>query len=202
MSKPLTKGDVLFRQRMLACAGFYKKALDGVWGDGTEAADVLFAKEFERIKKDYGTFDLRSEGILVTLLPKMQIASRKLLALAKSKKFPHDVKLLSGTRTYDEQNALYEKRPKVTNAKGGQSNHNFSIAIDVGIFDGSKYYTGATRTEEKAYDALAVLVKPNIQELEWGGDWKSIVDKPHYQYRTGKSTSEVRALFERGVAYI
>lgn len=50
----------------------------------------------------------------------------------------------SGLRTYEEQNALYAQGRtapgnKVTNAKGGFSNHNFGIAFDIGIFEGAKY---------------------------------------------------------------
>lgn len=32
--------------------------------------------------------------------------------------------------------------------------------------------------------------------LEWGGDWKSIVDNPHFQLKTGKTMSQLRALTE------
>ena len=33
-------------------------------------------------------------------------------------------------RSVEEQNKLYNQRPKVTNAKGGQSIHNYSLAFD------------------------------------------------------------------------
>ena len=47
----------------------------------------------------------------------------------------HSCHATSGFRTYGEQMALWAKGrttpgPKVTNAKGGQSSHNFGIAID------------------------------------------------------------------------
>ncbi len=34
-------------------------------------------------------------------------------------------------RTIEEQNELYNKRPKVTNARGGQSIHNYGLAFDI-----------------------------------------------------------------------
>ena len=34
-------------------------------------------------------------------------------------------------RTFAEQDALYLKRPKVTNAKAGQSYHNYGLAFDI-----------------------------------------------------------------------
>ena len=109
--------------------------------------------------------------------------------------------LLSGTRTYIEQNRLYALRPKVTNAHGGQSNHNFGIAVDVGLFLNGKYMTGANRTEDKAYADFAALVKRDVHDIEWGGDWVSFKDAPHYQYKTGKTLDEVRKLFEAGASF-
>jgi len=46
------------------------------------------------------------------------------------------LKLISGLRTYEEQDALYAQGrtapgPKVTNAPGGHSNHNFGLAFDM-----------------------------------------------------------------------
>jgi peptidoglycan LD-endopeptidase CwlK len=55
----------------------------------------------------------------------------------------------------------------VTNARGGQSNHNFGIAWDVGVFDDGKYLTGNSPKEAKIYKALAAAVLTG--ELEWGG---------------------------------
>lgn len=41
------------------------------------------------------------------------------------------VRISQGLRTFGEQDALYRQRPKVTNAKGGQSIHNYGFAIDI-----------------------------------------------------------------------
>lgn len=40
------------------------------------------------------------------------------------------VLITHGFRNFEEQNILYKKKPKVTNAKGGQSLHNYGLAID------------------------------------------------------------------------
>jgi peptidoglycan L-alanyl-D-glutamate endopeptidase CwlK len=109
---------------------------------------------------------------------------------------------LSGTRTYAEQNKLYKIRPKVTNAGPGQSNHNFGIALDVGLFKGAKYLTGATRAEEKAYADFAAAVKAEVHDIEAGIDWVSFPDAPHYQLKTGRTLREVRQLFEQGANFI
>jgi peptidoglycan L-alanyl-D-glutamate endopeptidase CwlK len=129
------------------------------------------------------TFDDRSEIQLATLHPAMQKAARAFLGVAKviCAKVGCDVKIISGTRSYMEQDALYAKGRTilntkiVTRAKAGFSNHNFGIAFDVGIFKG-KEYCG----EHPLYNELGTLGKS--LGLEWGGDWK-FVDEPHYQLR-------------------
>lgn len=209
MSSRLFTADVLHSQRMLASIGLYHGALDGEFGPMTKAAEDGFDALYLAYQKQYGKFDTRSEGNIATLLPKMQVATRKLMNLVKNHFTMGTVQVLSGTRTYAEQNALFAQRPKVTNARGGQSNHNFGIAVDLGIFVGGKYYTGATRGEEQAYRNLAILIKSALGYLEgkerlldWGGDWKSFKDMPHYELHTGKSVSQVRALLEAGSPYV
>lgn len=193
MSAPI---DVVYRQRFLSCAGFYKGKIDGRWGPKSEAAERDFHFEFIRLRTIGGEFDLRTESVIGTLLPKAQDKARDFMRIAGP-----DCKLISGTRTYAEQDALFRQRPVITRARGGQSNHNFSIAWDVGIFQNGHYLTGATHAEEAAYDALAVRIKANVPGLEWGGNWK-FVDKPHYQLATGKTLAQVRAAFESGKPFV
>ena len=79
-------------------------------------------------------------------------------------------------------------------AKGGQSNHNFGIAWDIGVFEDKHY-----QTNSQPYEDAAKIGK--TKDLEWGGDWKTFRDTPHYQLRTDKSIKEVRKLFENGERY-
>ena len=182
MSAPLFKQDILFTQRILAVAGFYKGPRDGKWNANCDTAEADFDAESRRIGTQLGTFDPRSEANILTLLPVAQQKCREFMN-ALSQWPVGQVKVLSGTRTYAEQNALYalgRTKPGhiVTKARGGFSNHNFGIAWDVGIFVGGVYYEGKKATEDRAYSDLATYVKNNINGLAWGGDWKSIVDKP------------------------
>src|SRR5262245_52257445 len=125
MSYQLLKQDVLFYQRFLKSNGFYHDDIDGVWGSDTDAADAAFMQESEAIASQYGKFDTRSESNIITLVPKTQILARQFLSILSN--LGKDVRILSGTRTYAEQDALYKRGrygnpgPKVTNAKGGQS---------------------------------------------------------------------------------
>ena len=125
------------------------------------------------------TGDERSERNIATLLPEVQPLARALIQAAATSGIT--IKVISGTRTYDEQNALYEQgRSKagriVTNARGGYSNHNFGIAFDIGVFEGARYIEASP-----AYKAVGALGRQ--LGLEWGGNWKSIQDEPHFQLR-------------------
>jgi len=128
-------------------------------------------------------YDDRSEVQLATLHPEVAKVARAFLGAAKgiAAKAGCDVRVISGTRSYMEQDALYSKGrttagKKVTNAPAGFSNHNFGLAWDIGIFRG-KEYCG----EHPLYRELGVLGRS--LGLEWGGDWKTIVDEPHFQFR-------------------
>lgn len=123
--------------------------------------------------------DDRSEKVIATLLPEVQPYARALVT--KAAQHGITIKVISGLRTYEEQNDLYAQgRTKpgriVTKARGGFSNHNFGIAFDIGVFEGTKYLD-----ESPKYKAVGVLGMD--LGLEWGGNWKTIVDEPHFQLR-------------------
>lgn len=133
--------------------------------------------------------DDRSERNIATLLAEVQPLARALIESAAGVGIA--IKVISATRTYEEQDALYEQgRTKpgriVTNARGGYSNHNFGIAFDIGVFEAGRYIP-----EAPAYKAVGAL---GVQlGLEWGGNWKSIQDEPHFQLRPAWA----RAMSER-----
>lgn len=198
MSAPTSKEQILFEQRILACGKFYTGALDGLWGKKSEAAAQTALLTYEAIKQNFGVFDSRSEKNIATLLPAVQKMARQLLKAA-----PPNTKILSGTRSYAEQDALFSQRPVVTRARGGQSWHNFGTAVDIGLFDSKgKYLTGATRTEEKAYADAAKQIKAAVPGIAWGGDWKGFVDTPHYYFNTGLTIAQTRQKFEAGKLFL
>ena len=123
--------------------------------------------------------DERSEKAIATLLAPVRDYARALVHRAGRNGIL--VKIVSGTRSYAEQNALYargrtEPGPIVTNARGGYSNHNFGIAFDIGVFEGSRYLGDSPK-----YRAVGMLGME--LGLEWGGNWTDFVDQPHFQLR-------------------
>lgn len=133
------------------------------------------------------TFDERTEKNLATLHPRAQAKAREFMQSVAPimRQRGVDVRIISGTRSYAEQDALYAKRPKVTNARGGFSNHNFGVAWDIGLFQGKHYLEDSPLYREcgKIGQSLG---------LEWGGAWKTIVDEPHFEVKTGLTMAQKR----------
>lgn len=114
-------------------------------------------------------------------------------------------------RTFAEQDALFAQgRSKpgkvVTNAKGGQSYHNYGLAIDIvlildkdknGTFETASWDLKTDFDGDKKADWMEVVQIFKRYGFEWGGDWK-FVDAPHFQKTFGKSIYELRALHTAG----
>jgi peptidoglycan L-alanyl-D-glutamate endopeptidase CwlK len=144
------------------------------------------------------TFDARTESNINTLLPAAQANARALMRACLDAGIP--LKIICGTRTYEEQDALYahgrtKPGPIITKARGGYSWHNFGIAWDIGIFDGIRYI-GESPLYAKAGEIGRSL------GLDWGGDWKGFEDPPHFQLKTGLSLAECRELVARGATIV
>lgn len=156
--------------------------VDGAAGPETWSAiaDHLQLPAATRVKRT----DTRSEAVIATLLPQVQAYARALFFKAKERGFA--MTLISGTRSFAEQDKLFAKGRDaqgrvigkvVTNARGGYSNHNFGIAFDVALFDAQGKYI----KDGALYRPVGVLGEEI--GLEWGGRWTSLVDPSHFQLR-------------------
>lgn len=104
-------------------------------------------------------------------------------------------------RTYAEQDALFEQGRSepgriVTNARGGESWHNFRRAIDVAFEDhmGDPKWDDLTDDEIDDWELLGLMGKKI--GLVWGGDW-AIGDYGHFHYQApGETLGSVRAAWE------
>lgn len=198
MSQPLASEDVLFLQRLLRAEGLYKGKLDGDWGPQTEAAQAAFEDGARQLQTPELSFDTRSEANIHTLCLRAQREARHFLRRVLDAGMR--VRIISGTRSYAEQDRLYQKGrfgnpgPVVTRARGGESNHNFGLAWDIGIFSVDGGYPGP----ELEYERAAHIGM--VSALEWGGDWHGFVDRPHYQLATGVKLTDLRGMFEEGSA--
>ena len=100
-------------------------------------------------------------------------------------------------RSIAEQDALFKKRPKVTNAKGGKSIHNYGLAFDIVLLydkDGNETFETASWEQNKYWMQVVNYFKS--KGWEHGGGWKNFKDEPHFQknYRW----QDLKLLIDRG----
>lgn len=88
-------------------------------------------------------------------------------------------------RSNTEQDALFAKRPKVTNAKGGQSIHNYGLAFDIVILINVRGTWTASWDVDAHWMRVANFFKS--KGWVWGGDWKSFKDSPHFEKTFGNT---------------
>ena len=105
-------------------------------------------------------------------------------------------------RTVAEQNALYAKGRTapgsiVTNARGNSysSMHQWGVAfdffLDMDVDKDGKTSDDAFNNATKLFNKVGAIGKK--LGLEWGGDWKSIKDLPHFQLPDwGSTTSKLK----------
>lgn len=100
--------------------------------------------------------------------------------------------ITDGLRTVAEQDALFAQGrtkpgPKVTNARGGQSNHNYGLAVDMYPFIGGKIFVdvpkGASVEFRRTFNAVQDAIGEEAERLGlfWGARFRGIVDTPHVQ---------------------
>ncbi|KWX88960.1 hypothetical protein AMQ83_03485 [Paenibacillus riograndensis] len=85
----------------------------------------------------------------------------------------------------------------VTNARGGQSYHNYGLAVDFALLlpNGSSVSWDMARDgdNDQTADWLEVVQQAKRLGFEWGGDWTSLKDYPHFQMSFGLTLSKLRA---------
>lgn len=132
------------------------------------------------------------------LHPVVAANSEKLIEL--SKEIGISILITSDFRSLQEQDALYQQGRDedgaiVTNSKGGQSYHNYGLAIDFALrapkgkviwdmeYDGNR--NGKS-------DWMEVVALAKRLGFTWGGDWESFPDYPHLQMDFGYSIQELQ----------
>lgn len=142
--------------------------------------------------------DLSSEKKIMLLHPLIRGKARDFINKAETEGI--NLRVTSTLRTYAEQNKLYEQGRTtaggiVTNARGGYSNHNFGLAFDV-----VPIVNGKADWNTKDWNKIGQIGKS--VGFEWGGDWKSFVDKPHFQMLFNKSLAQLRSLYKDNGDYV
>lgn len=114
-------------------------------------------------------------------------------------------------RSNELQDKLFNQRPKVTNAKGGQSIHNYGLAFDIVLLydnDGNGTFEEASWSMIKDFDKdskadwMEVTNYFKSKGYEWGGDWKSFKDNPHFQMDFGFDWKTLKARVDKGIVIV
>ena len=137
-----------------------------------------------------------------TLHPKIREEVRKLVDYVNCEILTSNVKMLvtQGLRTFEEQEKLFNQRPKVTNARGGQSIHNYGLAFDFCLVQGVRTIWDVAKDfdGDKVPDWMEVVKVFKDAGYKWGGDFKSIVDKPHFEKTFGHTWQQLLEIKKAG----
>lgn len=133
------------------------------------------------------------------LLPLVDRTALQLIELCAKENL--SIRITQGLRTFAQQNALYnqpwdkkdndgdrrvdESDEKVTTLKGGDSLHNYGVAFDI-CFTGKDPYP----TDSRKWKRVGALGKSI--GLTWGGDFKTFIDRPHFELTLGYKINDFK----------
>lgn len=120
---------------------------------------------------------------ITDLLPQVEAAATK--AIFNCQRAGLDVLITCTFRDGPTQNALYAQGRTapgnvVTNARAGQSMHQYRCALDlVPIVNGKPVWNGG----DPVWHKIAAIFK--AAGFEWGYDWQTFKEMPHFQITNG-----------------
>jgi len=124
------------------------------------------------------------------LLPPVKERVERFIAACKAEGI--DLLVTSTYRDNESQNALYAQGRTapgriVTNAKAGQSFHNYRCAVDVvPLVSGKPNW----KTTDPVWQRVGALGKS--AGLEWAGEWKRFKEFAHFQYTGGLTLAQLQ----------
>jgi peptidoglycan L-alanyl-D-glutamate endopeptidase CwlK len=124
------------------------------------------------------------------LHPKVAAMCRKFIRRCASEGI--EVIIISTFRDFECQDALYARGRTapgriVTNARAGQSYHNFRVAFDfVPVVNGKAQWM-----DDELFDKCGEIAES--VGLEWAGRWTKFKEKDHCQYTGGLKLKDFRA---------
>lgn len=151
----------------------------------------------ERMEK-YNRFDNLNSAVAA--------GARKLIELAYAEGIP--IQITTGYRSNAESNKLYTQgrttaqvraagisglagqpsQPRVSNAKGGESYHNYGLALDfVLLSNDGKDVIWTVNAKWKRVAAIGKSLG-----FTWGGDWSGFKDNPHLEMNYGLSVKDLQ----------
>ena len=172
------------------------------YDDNATAATAAKAIELGIPEEEVITWDPTYTDVRIKdLHPNIRAAAKEFI-LRVSNELGINIRVSSGFRSFEEQKELYAQgRTKdgniVTNAKEGESYHNYGLAFDV-----VEITPNGEANYGTDYDSIASIGK--ALGFGWGGDWASFIDKPHFEMKYGYQTSQLKTILlsqiDQGIA--
>ena len=133
---------------------------------------------------------MKNSRDIADLLPVVQTKVRAFIAACD--KAGIDILITSTYRDHESQAALYAQGrttpgKRVTNAKAGQSMHNFQCAADF-----VPMVNGKCQWKDEALFAKCGAIAESVG-LEWSGRWKRNPEMAHVQYTGGLTLAQLQA---------
>ncbi|WP_400247768.1 M15 family metallopeptidase [Niallia sp. JL1B1071] len=128
------------------------------------------------------------------------VNEKKAILVQKAGEIGIRVVITEDFRSVEEQDRLYEQGRTtegsiVTNAKGGESYHNYGLAIDFALLDingvviWDMNYDGNGNGKSDWMEVVEIAKELGFQ---WGGDWANFKDYPHFQMDFGLTMNDLQ----------
>ncbi|QHT48602.1 M15 family metallopeptidase [Bacillus sp. SB49] len=145
-----------------------------------------------------GVFYKEEDTVPTDLHPVVEQKKEELMDAVRAKGI--DVVITEGHRTMERQDALYaqgrsEGGSIVTSAKGGESYHNYGLAIDFALrtAEGDVVWDRVRDDNGNGEpDWMEVVEEAKSLGFEWGGDWSNFKDYPHLQMDFGLTIRDLK----------
>jgi peptidoglycan L-alanyl-D-glutamate endopeptidase CwlK len=150
--------------------------------------------------------DKYSLAIIATLHPKLRTSARAVYDEVRAGGIK--MRYTSGFRSMAEQTKIYNQGRTtpgevVTKAAPGTSWHNYGMALDFVLLseDGTKLiwnvnYDGPDADTTSDWTKIVQIFKRH--SWAWGGDFKTILDRPHVQYTFNLTIKQALAMYQAG----
>ncbi len=128
------------------------------------------------------------------LLPQVKALAEKFISRCKEEGI--DLLITSTYRDKESQAALFAQGRTapgkiVTNARAGQSFHNYRVAFDVVPLRNGKPVWNTANEDAVLWKKIGAIGKEC--GLEWAGEWRTFKEFPHFQYTGGLTLADFQA---------
>ena len=99
------------------------------------------------------------------------------------KSYPFKVRIADGIRTKEEQAENLKRGVSQTRSSKHlpRAGEEKARAVDVALFKPNGKYSGDLQDYKRFADVVLAEAKKRGLKVTWGGNWKTLVDGPHFQ---------------------